>query len=395
MKTLYLKIACILICTITLFSCFEDNYSREKFSVSETTLNLDAIANSKISFEIKPHKKWTVVPSVAWLDVTLSAGDNNNTIVTLTAEENENKDVRTAAIAISAPGLTPVIVSLAQKCSPSRSIDYKAFGGRLPKKDSAILFASGLITFPTTRERVVAIAPDGSELFFTRIGDQGPQIYRSAYRNKKWQKAELASFSVNHIATEPFISPDGNKLFFISARPETPSPDIWMSLRDNTGWGTPTRLGESINTSGEEWHPSVSSNGDLYFASTKAGGAGNADLYFSKYDNGAFATNQNLGTDINTAYNEWDPYISPNGNYIIFKSDRPGGFGGMDMYISLKKNGEWASPRNLGAPINTAVDDDAGDVTPDGKYLIFARESAGIMDVYWIQMDALKNFIKK
>lgn len=394
MNTTFLKIASSLFCMTTLLSCLEENSGGKKIAVSETTLNVEATANSRTSFEIQPYEQWTVVPSVDWLNVALARGENDNTIVTLIAEENDNMDVRTAEIVVTAPGVTPVTISLAQKCAPLHPIDYKALCGNLPKKDSAILFAAGLISFPNTRERVVAIAPDGTELFFTRLGNQGPRIYRSVYRDRKWQEAELASFSVNNIATEPFISPDGNKLFFVSARAESPSPDIWMSVKENNIWGSPTRLGETINTSGEEWHPSVSANGDLYFASTKAGGSGNADLYFSKYVNGAFTANHNLGNVLNTAYNEWDPYISPDGKYMIFKSDRPGGLGGMDMYISLKKNGKWTTPQNLGAPINTAIDDDAGDVTPDGKYLIFARESIGVMDVYWIRTDALKKFIQ-
>lgn len=394
MKTSRLKIAFGLSVMITLLSCSEqDNLATDQ--ISEKWVNIEAAANSKATFEIRSDAKWTLVSSAEWLDFTLRSNGNNSTTVTLTAEQNDEMDVRTTEIIASAPGTTPITIRLTQKCRPYHSIDYKAFGGPLPKKDLAILFASGLVTTPTTAERVVSISPDGSEMFFTRIGDQGPRIYRSAYRNRNWQAAELASFSLNNIATEPCISPNGNILFFISATPEHPSPDIWMSQHSKNGWGSPTRLDENVNTSGEEWHPSVSANGDLYFASTKAGGSGNADLYFSKFENGNYTMSQNLGAAINTASNEWDPYVSPEGEYIIFKSDRPGGLGGMDMYITLKKNGNWTTPQNLGAPINTSINDDAGDVTPDGKYLIFARESFGVMDVYWIHMDALKGFIKK
>lgn len=274
-------------------------------------------------------------------------------------------------------------------------IDYKGFGAALPQKDSALVFAPAFISTPTTDERVVTIAPNGRELFFMRKGNQGPRIYTSTYHNGQWQAATLAAFSANDIATEPFISPDGSRLFFVSARRETPTPDIWVSIRSNDTWATPTRLGGNINTLGEEWHPSVSANGDLYFASTREGGKGKADLYCSTFRSGEYAESQNLGAVINSPYNDWDPYVDPDGEYIIFKSDRPGGFGGMDMYISLKKNGQWTTPQNLGASINTSNDDDAGDVTPDGKYLIFARGSQGAMDIYWISMEALKNFIIK
>ena len=172
--------------------------------------------------------------------------------------------------------------------------------------------------------------------------------------------------------------------------------DIWVLEKNDTSWSAPTRLDENINTEAGEWHPTVSKNGDLYFASQRSEGFGQADLYFSKYENGKYHQCENLGATINTGYNEWDPFISPDKSYLIFKSDRPGGYGHMDMYISLAENDNWSAPQNLGPAINTEYMDDTGYVTPDGNYLVFAHNNGWeFMDIYWIEMEAIKKFMAK
>lgn len=281
----------------------------------------------------------------------------------------------------------------------SQTIDYHGLG-KLPTKDSAILFAPGMISQPNRYERVVAFDPNGSELFFSVVekGWTNQKILSSKYTNGKWQKPELANFSKNFNCAEPFISPNGKKLFFVSNRSSGAgwNFDIWMLNKVDTSWSAPIRLDENINTEAGEWHPTVSKNGDLYFASQRSEGFGQADLYFSKYENEEYCISENLGATINTEYNEWDPYISPDNRYLIFKSDRPGGYGHMDMYISLRRTNKWSTPKNLGSVINTEYMDDTGYVTPDGKYLIFARKNDWeFMDIYWIETGAIKKIISK
>ncbi|NQU85529.1 MAG: PD40 domain-containing protein [Mariniphaga sp.] len=280
--------------------------------------------------------------------------------------------------------------------SHSQTIDYKGLG-ELPVGKKVTEFAPGLITKSETFERVVAFNPDGSELFFSTVeeGFSNQRILISKYVNGKWKEPEIAEFSKEYNCAEPFISPNGKQLFFVSNRPPGNGWDfdIWMAQRINDGWSEPKRLNENINTNEGEWHPAVSSRGDLYFASARKGGLGNGDLYIAKIENGNYSKSENIGAILNTEHNEWDPYIDPKGRYIIFKSDRPGGYGHMDMYISLWKNNKWSEPKNLGPLINTKYMDDTGDVTPDGKYLIFARRNNwDFMNIYWIEFD---NFFKQ
>jgi Tol biopolymer transport system component len=273
-----------------------------------------------------------------------------------------------------------------------QSIQYDGLGP-LPGRKTALPFGRGLISFPESNERVVAIHPGGKELFYTGFGPRGPQIMQSLYRNGRWQPAGIAPFSDAGFNVEPSISPDGNTLFFISTRPPSRGTDIWAVKRAHGRWGSPMPLSDAVNSDGFEWHPQVIANGNLYFAAEdRSDSFGGPDLYVATFENGQHLPAENLGPTVNTRYREWDGHVSPDGSYLIFKSDRPGGYGGLDMYLSRNSRRSWSVPRNLGSAINTADDEDAGDVTPDGCFLVFARSPPGAQswDLYWIDAGALR-----
>jgi WD40 repeat protein len=264
--------------------------------------------------------------------------------------------------------------------------------GSVPGNKVALPFGAEILPLPESAERVVAFHPDGKELFFTRLAAPIPQIMRSIFRDGKWQAPEPAPFSDLGVNVEPSISPDGRSLYFVSTRPPSRGTDIWKVDRTDSGWSQPVRLSDVINTAGNEWHPQVIANGDLYFAADdRSDSRGDADLYVSKFEHGEYHPAQNLGPNINTAAADWDGYVDPRGKYLIFKSNRPGGFGGLDMYISRFEQGAWGPAKNLGPAINTAADEDSGDVTPDGRFLIFARRasSAAPWALYWLDAKVL------
>jgi Tol biopolymer transport system component len=139
---------------------------------------------------------------------------------------------------------------------------------------------------------------------------------------------------------------------------------------------------------------------DFYYVSSR-----NNSIYFSIFDNGKgdlyYIPNNSDNKDpihldypINTEHNEHDPFIAPDGSYLIFTSDRPGGFGSADLYICFK-NGEssWSSPVNMGETINSEKYDYCPILSPDEKYLFFSSYRTGNGDVYWVDakiIDTLK-----
>ena len=264
--------------------------------------------------------------------------------------------------------------------------------GTAPGSDRALPFASGLSVDAPGGDRVVAIDPKSRDLFFTVLGPTGPKIVQSVYREGKWQPVVPAAFSDAGINTEPSFSPDGETLYFVSNRPPSRGTDIWKVERTEGGWGKPVRLGDAVNSDGFEWHPQVTSNGDLYFAAEdRKDSRGGADLYVARNRGDAYLPAENLGDRINSGAAEWDAYVGPTGDYLIFKSDRPGGFGGLDIYVSTREGDGWSAPRNAGPAINTADDEDTGEVTPDGRYMTFARRKAGTpaWSMMWIDVRAI------
>jgi Tol biopolymer transport system component len=100
---------------------------------------------------------------------------------------------------------------------------------------------------------------------------------------------------------------------------------------------------------------------------------------------GQYRDVENLGAPINTKYHEVDPFIAPNESYLIFCSEKPGGFGRADIYVTFRsKRGEWSEPVNMGENINSSHSEYIPYVTPDGRYFFFTSNKSGDRDIYWV-----------
>jgi hypothetical protein len=151
----------------------------------------------------------------------------------------------------------------------------------------------------------------------------------------KWVKPKLVSFSGQHHDIEPFLSADGLRLYFSSNRPvneedTTIDYDIWYvsRLSLNDGWSQAINLGDTINTQGNEFYPSVSGNNNLYFTANHSDSKGKDDIYFSEFKNGHYQKPISLNNAINTEGDEYNAYIAVDESYIIFGAyKRPDTFG--------------------------------------------------------------------
>jgi Tol biopolymer transport system component len=242
------------------------------------------------------------------------------------------------------------------------------------------IFAEGVIS-TGDMELNAAFTPDGKTLYFTKRTPkfQFWAIVVSHFRNGKWSAPEVADFSGQYSDFDPFISPDGSKLYFSSIRPVDGKPkqdfDIWVVEREKTGWSSPYRIEAPISTPAQEYYPSMSADGTLYFSSTRDGGKGRGDIYRSKLVDGKYTEPENLGETINSQYSESDPYIAPDESYLVFVSyGRPDGYGDGDLYISYRRDGVWTKAVNLGSKINSSALDFCPIVNPDAKYFFFTSE---------------------
>lgn len=159
-------------------------------------------------------------------------------------------------------------------------------------------------------------------------------------------------------------------------------PDLWVMNKTAIGWSEPVNLGAPINTDSAEGYATVTKNGTLYFHSTRTGGKGRYDIYRSKFADGKYAPPENLGATINTEFFEGFPFIAPDENFLLFVSiERPDEIVGDgstyhrgDLYFSSQKNGIWTEAKHLNPPFNSAAAESCPFISPDGKYFFFTSE---------------------
>ncbi len=174
------------------------------------------------------------------------------------------------------------------------------------------------------------------------------------------------------------ISADGRKLVFTSCmgRKGFGSCDLYFSQKVGDEWSVPKNMGSAINSSAWDSQPSLSADGrTLYFVSNRAGGYGRRDIYVSKLtDNNKWSKPENIGTDINTPFDDISPFIHPNGQRLYFATDGRLGFGGYDIFFTEKEATRWSKPINFGYPINTHNDEVSMYISSDGSKGYYSHE---------------------
>lgn len=193
---------------------------------------------------------------------------------------------------------------------------------------------------------------------------------------------------------EPWITADGNTIYFKSDRLATTSPrnanDLFITRKVNGQWSTPELIGFPVSTNvGNEHCPAILQDGEtLCFASMREGGYGGSDIYCSKPDgNGGWQEPVNQGPNINTAAEEFH-FSQDKDGMVYFTSSKPGGFGGTDIYSAMTQGeNSWGAARNLGSQVNTSGADMCPAFPPgDNTITWFSTRddnSLGNIDIFW------------
>lgn len=298
---------------------------------------------------------------------------------------------------------------------PARPAPRGPYLGQSPPGSLPQLFAPGLVS-TERRELNPALFPDGREFYFARDrSPRGTAILVSERRGDGWTAPAVATFSASGASdVDVFITADGKDAYLCSNRPHPPHPgsggppvpggtpdaDVWVASRSGAGWAKPMNLGDAVNSDADDYYPTVARDGTLYFSSNRAGGLGANDIYRSCRDaEGRWAPAENVGAPVNSASREYDPLISPDQDWLLFASERPGGFGAADLYVSFRRpDGSWGDPTNLGPSVNTAQSEYTPALSPDGRYLFFTRGRLGLDDIYWVsaeQVGALASALRR
>jgi len=297
-------------------------------------------------------------------------------------------------------------------------------GQKPPTGLNAELFAPGIVS-NGMNNRDITFIPDGKEIYFcASFGNFNYEaiMYSKQLDDGSWTDPEIAPFSksMEYMNFEPHISPDGKHFYFLSNRPdiangetEKGDQDIWVVDRVGDSWGEPYNLGGPINSEDEEYYPSVTKSGNMYF--TRQGKSNRTGFIFrSKFVDGKYQEPEKLTQQVNCGATQFNAFVSPNEDYIIVPvAGMENTLGGVDYYISFRnKNDEWSEPQNIGEPVNSASRNEwSASVSPDGKYLffmssktsdkpeintydqfknIFNSSENGSSNVYWVSTDVIE-----
>ncbi|MES2779465.1 MAG: OmpA family protein [Bacteroidota bacterium] len=234
---------------------------------------------------------------------------------------------------------------------------------------------------------------DDRMLIYTRlVGEQQEDFYVSMKQTDgSWGKPYNMGAPINTEENEGTItlSPDGQYVFFTGCNRQDGqgSCDLYFSALDGDQWKEPKNLGFPINTRAWESQPSLSFDGKtIYFTSDRPGGFGGMDIWFSNYTKGKWTAPQNIGPEINTSGNEQCPMIAKDDQTLYFNTDGRVGMGGVDLFITRRNpDGRWGKAENLGYPINTHADEICMVLTANGENAFYVSKrpgGAGGLDLY-------------
>lgn len=236
------------------------------------------------------------------------------------------------------------------------------------------VFAPGIVSTEAD-EYAFEISSSGDEMLFIR---KNSIMLVTRNGDGTWNKPFVAPFSGKFIDDEPFFSPDGQKIYFMSRRPSSGSKypsNLWIAQKKDDKWMEPFRL-KAINPSKLLHAPSIASSGNIY----------EDGIARFKYLNGKYLPEEKIGS-----LKGMSPFISPDESYIIFAARLPGK-NDSDLFISFhSSDGIWSKGISLGNEINSLTNESNSFVTADGKYLFFSRK----FDIYWVSAKVIEELRQK
>jgi len=264
-----------------------------------------------------------------------------------------------------------------------------------PVRPAPQIFAPGVISSEFS-ETTAAFTPDGKTVYFTRSDayETDNTIMVSQLDGQRWSEPKVAVFSGEWRDSEPHVTRDGKRLYFVSNRPATPggmplitatSPgaNLWCLERRGDGWGPPVHVDGPADATAMIYNPSITSDGTLYFSGVLPDGGSKNQIYRARLsqDHYHYMKPERLPFS-DVRWNHMDPTVSPDGRFLVFASNRPGTIGSADLFIVFHRtDGTWTEPQSLGETVNSKGLENAPVLGPDGHTLYYSSvrtRTAGI-----------------
>lgn len=252
--------------------------------------------------------------------------------------------------------------------------------GQAPPGDVPEPFAPGIVLGHYGLHSSVAFAPDGRSACWAvtipprEAGYGSGRMLASRIEDGEWTYPSPPDHQGGDV---PFFSPDGTRLYFISSEPLTEGggrkENIWYVERTDDGWTDPAPLDPVVNAAPMHWQFSLDREGTLYM------GSGDGRILVSRKVGGSYeppADFREIYSDVQVEGGS--PFISPDGDYLILSKEN-------DLHVTFRRADEtWTEPQNLGEEINTEGADNCPLVTPDGEYLIYRTTRNGVSGPHWV-----------
>jgi hypothetical protein len=250
-----------------------------------------------------------------------------------------------------------------------------------PTTIAAELLGPGVIS-TGLQETSVALTPDGQTLYFMRsdFAEADDTILVAHRAAGRWSTPQVAAFSGQWHDSEPTLSPDGERLYFVSNRPQRPGAapvmaemngrrfagtNLWYVARQpGGGWGAPIHIDGALNDGAMIYNPSVAANGDIYFSAHRDDSGKAYQIYVAHRRGNGYAAPERLPLG-DLANNRMDPAIDPRGRFLLYAGNEGDALGSADIYIVFRQpDDSWGKPEHLGGDVNSRVLENAPSLGP-------------------------------
>jgi len=383
----------------------EDNQDKTPMHVA---VQFDNEEYFDLLFDLQPNNDWVNKFGASLLEKAVL--NKNKTFIKKLIDSgvdiDSTNDRGSTALEISqrigAKDVYDFLLSVGADSNKVRNIELKGtYMGQEKPDTTPKMFAPNFIS--TEEHEFGSVFNSNATEFYFGVDVNGKsEIRYSKLTGDNWSKSKTILSHDRYGYNDPFLSPDENRLYFISRRALDgigglkEDHDIWYVERTENGWSEPINAGPNINSAGNEYYISFTKEGTMYFSSnvnaTEERKRSDLDIYYSKFINGNFQKAISLGDSVNTDAYEADVFVDPEEKYIIFCGIRSEGLGRGDLYISFKNpDGTWTKSINLGESINTKNHELCPFVTYDGKYLFYTSNG----DIYWVSTDIINQLKEK
>lgn len=260
--------------------------------------------------------------------------------------------------------------------------------GQKPPGLTPEVFAPGVVSIDGRYEHGISFSPDLDEVYFSaNKKDEEPDVYFSKLEGDKWTYIKKANFTKGKKDAEmhPFVSFNENKIYFTAHNSDNTDTKIWYVNRLENSWSNAIKLDSPINND-EVFYSNQAKNGDLFYTNVSK-----LKMYHASNKNGEFPEAKEV--EIESGIHG---FISPSQDFLVVnarnKEDETRKDNDIYAYFK-KKDGTWTKPINLGSTVNSNFNETCPSITPDGKYLFFGRynEEGGVSNFYWVSTEVIEN----